>query len=99
LGGRLEGDRVTANWLKRVRLIAAWCLGAYLADIFIRMGWIKFDPNGFWTLAFERWGYPPWLRVAVGLIEVVGGEGEVAEREGFEPSVEFPPHMISSHAD
>jgi hypothetical protein len=24
---------------------------------------------------------------------------KVAEREGFEPSEEFPPHMISSHAD
>lgn len=24
---------------------------------------------------------------------------KVAEREGFEPPVEFPPHMISSHAD
>jgi hypothetical protein len=24
---------------------------------------------------------------------------EVAEREGFEPSEEFPLHMISSHAD
>jgi hypothetical protein len=24
---------------------------------------------------------------------------EVAERGGFEPPVEFPPHMISSHAD
>ena len=23
----------------------------------------------------------------------------MAEREGFEPSVEFPPHVISSHAD
>ena len=40
------------SWSKRVRLIAAWCLGAYLADMFIRMGWIKFDPEGFWTAAF-----------------------------------------------
>ena len=61
------------SWSKRVRLIAAWCLGAYRADMFIRMGWIKFAPEGFWTAAFARWGYPPWLRVAVGLIEVVGG--------------------------
>ena len=25
--------------------------------------------------------------------------GRLAEREGFEPSEELPPHMISSHAD
>lgn len=59
------------TWLKRARLAAAWLLGLYLADIFVRMGWIKFDPEGFWTAAFERWGYPTWLRIAVGAIEVV----------------------------
>jgi len=37
------------------------------------MGWVKFDPNGFWTAAFTRWGYPVWLRWLVGAIEVVGG--------------------------
>ena len=58
---------------KRVRLLLAWCLGLYLADMFVRMGWIKFDPKGFWTAAFVRWGFPPWLRVGVGVVEVVGG--------------------------
>jgi uncharacterized membrane protein YphA (DoxX/SURF4 family) len=61
------------GWSKRARLVAAWCLGLYLASIFIRMGWIKFDPEGFWTAAFARWGYPSWFRVLVGLIEVAGG--------------------------
>ena len=58
---------------KRVRLVLAWCLGLYLANIYIRMGWIKFDPEGFWTAAFVRWGLPPWLRVVVGGVEVLGG--------------------------
>jgi uncharacterized membrane protein YphA (DoxX/SURF4 family) len=58
---------------KRARLAAAWLLGLYLANMYIRMGWIKFDPDGFWTGAFERWGYPAWLRVSVGWVEVVGG--------------------------
>jgi len=59
--------------LKRVRLVLAWCLGLYLAHLYIKMGWIKFDADGFWTAAFTRWGYPPWPRVAVGGIEVLGG--------------------------
>jgi putative oxidoreductase len=59
--------------LKKVRLLAAWCLGAYLALMYVRMGWVKFDPAGFWTAAFERWGYPVWLRWLVGAIEVGGG--------------------------
>ena len=58
---------------KRVRLVVAWSLGLYLAQLFIRMGWIKFDPQGFWTAAFTRWGYPPCLRVTVGCVEVAGG--------------------------
>jgi uncharacterized membrane protein YphA (DoxX/SURF4 family) len=58
---------------KQARLLAAWLLGLYLANLYVRMGWIKFDPHGFWTAAFARWGYPPWLRVSVGCIEVVGG--------------------------
>ena len=58
---------------KQARLLVAWCLGLYFANMYIRMGWLKFDPHGFWTAAFTRWGYPPWLPVAVGGIEVVGG--------------------------
>lgn len=59
--------------LKKLRLLAVWCLGIYLALMYVPMGWIKFDPNGFWTPAFEQWGYPVWLRWLVGSIEVAGG--------------------------
>ncbi len=60
-------------WLRRARLVGAWLLGLYLARMYVEMGWIKFDPEGFWTGAFERWGYPPWLRIGVGVAEVAGG--------------------------
>ena len=60
-------------WWKRIRLAASWLLGLYLARMFVSMGWIKFDPEGFWTPAFERWGYPAWLRLLVGAIETAGG--------------------------
>lgn len=58
---------------KRLRLMAAWGLGVYLAQMFVPMGWVKFDSDGFWTAAFERWGYPIWMRWLVGAIEVAGG--------------------------
>jgi uncharacterized membrane protein YphA (DoxX/SURF4 family) len=41
--------------------------------MYVEMGWVKFDPEGFWTAAFARWGYPPWFRVAIGCLEVLGG--------------------------
>jgi uncharacterized membrane protein YphA (DoxX/SURF4 family) len=60
-----------SNW-KKTRLVLAWLLAVYLARMFIEMGWVKFDPEGFWTDAFERWGYPVGLRVLVGVLEVGG---------------------------
>ncbi len=41
---------------KRARLVAAWVAGAYLGWMYVEMGWVKFDPDGFWRPAFERWG-------------------------------------------
>ena len=58
---------------KRIRLAAAWLVGLYLAFMYVRMGWIKFDPEGFFSPAFERWGYPDWLRIVVGAVETAGG--------------------------
>lgn len=62
-----------ADWSKRVRMVAAWLAALYLARMYVGMGWVKFDPDGFWTEAFVRWGYPEWLRLLVGAIEVAGG--------------------------
>lgn len=59
------------SW-KRARRLIAWLVALYLAWMYLQMGWVKFDPEGFWTEAFQKWGYPPWLRVAVGVAEVVG---------------------------
>jgi uncharacterized membrane protein YphA (DoxX/SURF4 family) len=58
---------------KKIRLVIAWALGLYLARMYVRNGWIKFDPDGFWTAAFAEWGFPVWFRWLVGAIEVVGG--------------------------
>lgn len=60
-------------WVRRARWVFAWLLGLYFADMYVRNGWAKFDPNGFWTPAFIRWGYPVWLRWSVGVVEVLGG--------------------------
>jgi uncharacterized membrane protein YphA (DoxX/SURF4 family) len=59
--------------LRNARRAGAWLAGLYLGWMYVQMGWIKFDPAGFWTVAFERWDYPSWLRILVGVIEVTGG--------------------------
>ncbi|MEZ4417723.1 MAG: DoxX family protein [Gemmatimonadota bacterium] len=57
----------------RLRLLLAWVVGLYLLTVFVPQGWRKFDPEGFWSAPFQRWGYPPWFRVLVGILETGGG--------------------------
>ncbi len=40
--------------------------------MFVDQGWKKFDPEGFWSGAFERWGYPTWFMFFIGFLEVGG---------------------------
>ena len=60
-------------WWIRIRRILAFLVGVYLARMFVRNGWDKFDPDGFWAEPFANWGYPVWLRLLVGFIEAGGG--------------------------
>ena len=69
------GTKAPANWPRRVRLALAWLAGLYLMTLFVRNGVQKFDPEGFWSAPFERWGYPTWLRILVGFVETAGGIG------------------------
>ncbi len=71
--GSDERPRGLAEGAVPLRLVAAWLLGVYLAFLYIRAGWGKFDSEGFWAVSFAHWGYSPWLRILVGVIEVVAG--------------------------
>lgn len=55
------------------RRVTAYVLGVLVALVFISQGLMKFDPDGFWTPAFERWGYPVWFRYVIGVLETAGG--------------------------
>ena len=55
------------------RRVTAYVLGLLVGLIFISQGLMKFDPEGFWTTSFERWGYPAWFRYLIGVLETAGG--------------------------
>jgi uncharacterized membrane protein YphA (DoxX/SURF4 family) len=59
--------------LRRARLLAAWLLGIYLADMYMRMGWSELESDGFWGGPLTHWDFPPWLPRVIGGIEVAGG--------------------------
>lgn len=58
---------------RRIRRVVTWIVALYLCAIFLMMGYQKFLADGFWTGPFERWGYPVWMRIGVGIAEVAGG--------------------------
>lgn len=66
--------------LRRARLAGSWLLGLWLANLYLRMGWGKFADQGFWVDAFARWGYPAWLRLGVGVVELAGGVALIVPR-------------------
>ncbi len=66
-------DRITSK-LTTIQPILLWLMCAYFAQSFLRNGIRKFDVvDGFWVGAFERWGYPMWFMVFIGVLETLGG--------------------------
>jgi len=57
----------------RGKTIAVWVLSALLAALFLFAGGQKLVGAGGTVEHFADWGYPPWFRLLIGLIEVAGG--------------------------
>ncbi len=55
-------------------------LSAVLALIFLASGGAKLAGLEFEIAAFERWGYPMWFMVFIGVVEVIGGIGLLLPR-------------------
>ena len=54
------------------RNIAVWVVSALLGLLFVAAGAGKFfDPQA--KVMFVKWGWPDWLRIAVGVVELSGG--------------------------
>ena len=49
--------------------VVAWLLAIFLFTVFFRAGIAKFDDASGWARSFQRWGFPVWFRVAIGVIE------------------------------
>lgn len=58
--------------LTKAQPVLLWLITAWFAYRLMVNGIRKFDPEGFWSPAFERWGYPAWFRVFIGVLETAG---------------------------
>ena len=53
-----------------VREVLLWIITAFLAYVFLRQGFSKFDSSSGWARAFRVWHYPDWFRILIGIVEV-----------------------------
>jgi putative oxidoreductase len=51
--------------------LALWVPALFLAWVFLRQGWAKFDDSSGWARAFAVWHFPVWFRLLIGVVEVV----------------------------
>ena len=56
--------------------IIFWLIALLLALVCLRSGVMKMPGvpgSEFWIRDFERWGYPTWFRLVVGIAEIISG--------------------------
>ena len=53
-----------------VREMVLWIVALFLALVCLRSGWLKVTGNIFWVRDFQRWGYPDWFRIVIGIAEL-----------------------------
>jgi putative oxidoreductase len=58
-----------ASWRKVALEIVLWVFALFLAWVFIRQGFAKFDDTSGWSRAFRAWHFPVWFRIFIGVLE------------------------------
>lgn len=67
--------------------IVLWVFALFLAWVFIRQGWSKFDDASGWARAFRVWHYPTWFRVMIGVLETGAAVLLLTRRTAFAGAV------------
>jgi len=91
------GQEKEEDVMKKFKTIAIWTLSALLAFVFLAFGAGKFlSPTV--AAQFARWGYPDWLRTAIGVLEIAGALILLVPRVAWEGAVILAPGRCDFHA-
>ena len=63
--------------------IVLWVFALFLAWIFIRQGYAKFDDTSGWARAFRVWHFPVWFRILIGVMETTAAVLLLTRRTAF----------------
>jgi uncharacterized membrane protein YphA (DoxX/SURF4 family) len=78
--------------------IVLWLLALFLASVFIRQGWAKFDDTSGWARAFRTWHFPVWFRILIGVLEVGAGLLVLWRRTAFVGAITIMVVMLGAMA-
>ena len=78
--------------------IVLWLLALFLASVFIRQGWAKFDDTSGWARAFRTWHFPVWFRILIGVLETGAGLLVLWRRTGSVGAVTIMVVMLGARA-
>jgi len=67
--------------------IVLWLFALFLASVFVRQGWAKFDDTSGWARAFRTWHFPAWFRIFIGVLETSAGLLVLWRRTAFAGAV------------
>lgn len=67
--------------------IVLWVFALFLAWIFVRQGWSKFDDASGWSRAFRAWHFPTWFRIMIGVLETGAAVLLLTRRTAFAGAV------------
>ena len=63
--------------------VVLWVFALFLAWVFIRQGFAKFDDNSGWARAFRTWHFPVWFRILIGMLETIAALCLLWKRTAF----------------
>lgn len=63
--------------------IVLWVFALFLAWVFVRQGWSKFDDTSGWAQAFRAWHFPVWFRILIGAMETTAALLLLTPRTAF----------------
>lgn len=75
---------------------SVWILSALLAALYLFAGGTKLAGAPMHVEHFAKWGYPDWVRLVVGTIEVVSGVMLLAPRVAFYAALALGVDMIGA---
>jgi putative oxidoreductase len=78
---KMDGNtQPVTSWPSKAKRVMLWIVSIVVAAMFIMAGGMKFAGLPMHVEHFQKWGYPDWFRVSIGIAKVADGVGLLIAR-------------------